>query len=219
MLESHWRRMAADIMKWIGCYGEAKRNIRSGMIEEDVIRNSHVIYRHQHGKIFSHEHAWKTLEVYPKWQIRVQRYLPGKGKKFNAPSESDSSGKRARVDDEEEITAPTDGGDGNSVSGGIPRLDGVKRAKAARREGKKKASSGSDEVGLSLAEKLQLSAECREKHISVQMEKLELEREKEKRKEREMKSNTLMALLNKTTPLTEREEKLKDRLMSEVYGD
>ncbi|KAK9669481.1 hypothetical protein RND81_13G133600 [Saponaria officinalis] len=36
MLGSRWRRIAAGVMKWVGCYEEAGRRKISGMSEEDV---------------------------------------------------------------------------------------------------------------------------------------------------------------------------------------
>lgn len=223
-MQLHWKRMCAAVMKWVGCYEEANRVKRSGELEKDVIEAAKTIYHHQEGKPFAFIHAWEKMKDNPKWITKVERFTNLKGISNDTTSvsakDSDSSGKRLRVDDDVEV--------GDVVSNKSIRPDGVKKAKAKavqQRKGKG-LSTTSEDSNMSLEKKLQLYADLKGTDMSLKREKLEFDKEKEKRRKEqielqkyEMKNNLLQTLLSKPTPLTTKEEMMKDKLMAQLYGD
>lgn len=219
MLKSRWRRLSADTMKWVGIYEEAKRMMGSGEQEQDVVARAKIIFTQAEGKNFLFLHAWNMLKLYNKWMEKVSRYLTTTKKKDDprttsepASGGSNSSGKRVRLDDDDE-------GVGTYMSGGTPRPDGVKKAKAKRFA---KGGSSTDEVAMSLGHSLEAHSQS----------KLEIERSKERRRLKQLEVEEkqvrveemkvkmqLLDRLEAKDSLTPQEEKARAKLLSELYGD
>ncbi|XP_021723124.1 glutathione S-transferase T3-like [Chenopodium quinoa] len=224
-LENRWRRMAADVLLWTTCYDEASPLTGSGFNEVDRIQKAsklfHISSKPPHNLVLPH--AWEMKKNDPKWRPKLRWALSLKERQdCQLRSEGDiedssGSGKRSRTDSEAEGDVPV----GGFSSGGIPRPDGVKKAKA-KRKGKTIAH---DSAILSIGELIQACTEVRSFEANLRQQRLDLEREKEKRKnkqvelqEKKMKFDMLQAIMSKTTPLTPAEEAWKEELIQEVYG-
>ncbi|XP_021750229.1 uncharacterized protein LOC110715918 [Chenopodium quinoa] len=149
-LETHWRRMAADLLQWTSCYEEAGKlpESGSGYNEADRIKNASKLFylssNPQHN--FAFLHGVDLVNEDLKWRIKLKWGLSKEERKgCGADDEEDSSGsgKRSR-----------DASDG-FMSGGLPRPDGVKKTKA-KRKGKAVAS---DSAILSISEQIKACTE------------------------------------------------------------
>ena len=221
-LETHWRRMAADLLQWTSCYEEAGKlpESGSGYNEADRIKNASKLFyistNPQHN--FAFPHAVEMVNQDPKWRTKL-RWGRSKEeiKACGADDEQNSigSGKRSMAEGESDVR--TDG----FSSGGLRRPDGVKKTKS-QRKGKAVAS---ESAFLSIGEQMRACTEVREREANLRQQRLELDREKEKRKqkqvelaEKKMNFDMLQLYLSKTTPLTAAEEAHKEELIELVYG-
>ncbi|XP_021727214.1 glutathione S-transferase T3-like [Chenopodium quinoa] len=146
-LTSHWRRLAADTLQWISCYDEAGRLPEggSGYNEADRIKSASKLFHLAQGRNFTYPHAAEMLNKDPKWRPKLRWSLLKKERKAACDVEeqgSAGSGKRSRDDVGDET--PTDG----FSSGGIQRLDGVKKAKANRKGKAIATESGSSDLSV-----------------------------------------------------------------------
>ncbi|XP_021766284.1 uncharacterized protein LOC110730769 [Chenopodium quinoa] len=127
-LETHWRRMAADLLQWTSCYEEAGKLPESGSGYNEVnrIKNASKLFyissNPQHNFAFSH--GVEMINKDPKWRTKLRWGLSKEERKgCGADDEEDSSGsgKRSRAESENEIC--TNG----FMSGGLPRPNGIKK--------------------------------------------------------------------------------------------
>lgn len=230
--------MAKDVLKWVGYLEEVARVKKSGQVDDDVRREAHIMWRRHENCNFIYEKAFESLFLYPKWKTRIRRYLPKslRDEETNITQESDpdssGSGKRVRLDEDDEVAVDDDSTGGRAfMSGGIVRPGGVKQAKAKKFKGKA-TSSCSEEVAMSLGENLKLHAEMRGVDINLQKEKLEFEKARERRRAEQLelekqhikaqnlkiKWDMLQTLLARSN-LSQQEEAFKNKLMQEIYGN
>ncbi|KAK9706350.1 hypothetical protein RND81_07G118200 [Saponaria officinalis] len=173
MLGSRWRRIAAGVMKWVGCYEEAARRKTSGMSEEDVIKEA----IKTHNGPFQFEHQWILLKKFRKWESCVGGYLSENCRSNynnvsenigNEPAtpisqtdpESQGSGKRSRNN----ITSDDEEG---SIS---KRPMGVKAAKMNKGKGKGNVVQ------------MEFLAETIKGYSEVQIQRMKMTKQKEARK-------------------------------------
>ncbi|KAK9669253.1 hypothetical protein RND81_13G119300 [Saponaria officinalis] len=227
MLGSRWRRIAAGVMKWVGCYEEAARRKTSGMSEEDVIKEA----IKTHNGPFQFEHQWILLKKFRKWESCVGGYLSENcrsnynnvseniGNKPVTPTsqtdpESQGSGKRSRNN----ITS--DDGEG-SIS---KRHMGVKAAKMNKGKGKgnvvqmeflAETIKGYSEVQIQRMEMTKQKEARKQKQIEIELRKLELDEKRQQDGERAMKWSVLQTLLQRSD-LNPQEEELKMTLLKDL---
>ncbi|XP_021736437.1 glutathione S-transferase T3-like [Chenopodium quinoa] len=226
-LESRWRRMATDLIQWSSCYDEAGRATRSGYNEADRINNASKLFYasskpRQHN--FNHHHGWEIVKNDPKWRTKLRWALSREDRLVVGDAvEDDSSGSDKRCRTEEEGAIPST----DLSSGGLPRLDGVKKAKAKCNKGKEVASDAS-----TLGEQMKQNNACRETEAQIRLKKLDFDMEMERRKqkqveiqqkqvdiqERRLNYEMLQDLISKGTDLTPDEEAYKDELRALLYG-
>ncbi|XP_021756647.1 glutathione S-transferase T3-like [Chenopodium quinoa] len=226
-LESRWRRMAADLIQWSSCYDEAGRVTGSGYNEEDRINNASKLFYAsskptQHN--FNCHHGWKMVKNDPKWRTKLRWALSREERLAVGDAvEDDSSGSDKRCRTVEEGDTPSTG----FCSGGLPRPDGVKKAKAKRNKGKEVASDSS-----TIGEQMKQNNACRETEAQIRLKKLDFDMERERRKqkqveiqqkqvdiqERRLNYEMLQDLLSKGTDLTPDEEAYKEELRAMLYG-
>ena len=226
-LESRWRRMAADLIQWSSCYDEAGRATGSGYNEADRITNASKLFYAsskptQHN--FNCHHGWEMVKNDPKWRTKL-RWALSREERLAAGDavKDDSSGSDKRCRTEEEGAMPSTG----FSSGGLPRPDGVKKAKSKRNKGKQVASEAS-----SIAEQMKLNNANRETEAQIVLKKLDFEMERERRKqkqveiqqkqveieERKLNYEMLRDLNSKGTNITPDEERYKEELRAMLYG-
>ncbi|XP_021771525.1 glutathione S-transferase T3-like [Chenopodium quinoa] len=135
-LESRWRRMATDLIQWSSCYDEAGRATGSGYNEADRINNASKLFYISSKPTphnFNCHHGWEMVKNDPKWRTKLRWALSREERLACGDAvEDDSSGseKRCRTEDEDDV--PVTG----FCFGGLPRPDGVKKAKSRRNKGK-----------------------------------------------------------------------------------
>ncbi|XP_057535337.1 uncharacterized protein LOC130813515 [Amaranthus tricolor] len=71
MLKCCWGRVAPACLKWSGSYDETLRRKKSGMREEDMLKEAHLIHQRKHGN-FNLIEQWKILKKYNKWKQVVK---------------------------------------------------------------------------------------------------------------------------------------------------
>ncbi|XP_056695635.1 glutathione S-transferase T3-like [Spinacia oleracea] len=211
-LESRWGRTSPDIMLWAASFEKAGRLFASGNNDADQVATADQLFRTENKKNFTLMHVWKMLtKENPKWRV-MMRWGMSKTERETydaslpiSTEESDGSGKRTGVDDD----------------------DGVKKAKA-RRKGKGAESS---EAVSSFGSRLQANTEVRNNEHELNLKRFEREAEKTIMRRRQldieeqriqldkqkMKHDFLQTLVSKAC-LTPDEEKVKARLMLEFYG-
>ncbi|XP_021719340.1 uncharacterized protein LOC110687013 [Chenopodium quinoa] len=176
-LETHCRRMAADLLHWTSCYEEVGKlpESGSGYNEADRIKNASKLFyissNPQHN--FAFPNGVEMVNKDPKCKTKLRWGLSKEEKKgCGADDEEDisGSGKRSRAESENEIC--TDG----FMSGGLPRPDGVKKTKA-KRKGKEVAS---ESAILNISEQIKACTKVREREANLRQQWLELDREKER---------------------------------------
>ncbi|XP_024009379.1 glutathione S-transferase T3-like [Eutrema salsugineum] len=199
--KQRWCRINDQVCKFVGCYEAATKEKTSGQNENDVMKGAHDIFFIDHGFKFVLEHAWRELRHDQKW--------------CRATALKDSaSSKRKKVDD-----IHGSGQSSNNVEAGVDvhdaaemRPPGVKASKA-----KAKKQNGCKEEGKALLDFQNL--------WSIRQRDLELKAEiaKTRQKDMEMKSKlakhkTLDNLLAKPEPLSDIENALKNKLISELLS-
>lgn len=203
MLGSRFRRIAAGVMKFVGCYEAASRDRTSGMNEKDVISKARSTHQASFGN-FKFEECWYLLNKYKKWESHVVEY----SNDVQVPNTSSGSGQRS-------FDNVTPSGEGASSK----RPMGCKAAK------KSKANAGKD-VDNSNAEYL---ADTLKEFNEVQKNKMELAKQKETRKQKQLeydfrkldldeknsKMTLLQALLSRSH-LSSQDEELKMKLLKDV---
>ncbi|XP_021771495.1 uncharacterized protein LOC110735615 [Chenopodium quinoa] len=127
-LESHWRRMAADILQWQSCYEEVAKLLESGSgyNEVDQIKNASKLFHISTGHNFTFPHEVEIVKDDPKWRTKLRWALSNEERKAcgaNDEEDNSGSGKRSRAEVGDE--APNDG----FSSGGLPRPNDVKKSK------------------------------------------------------------------------------------------
>ncbi|KAL2920399.1 Glutathione S-transferase T3 [Bienertia sinuspersici] len=140
MSESRWKRIVPDITLWASCYDEACKVTGSGYNDEDAITNATRIFRQSTNppRNFLLLHVWKMLCAYPKWRVKIRWGMSKKEREVvdlgGDEEEGGGSDKRNRVDDDGDTVI----GSSNYTSGGMQRLDGVKKSKSKQKgKGKK----------------------------------------------------------------------------------
>ncbi|XP_021753816.1 uncharacterized protein LOC110719222 [Chenopodium quinoa] len=181
MLETHWRRMAADPLIWASVMEEVGKIMGSGYNDSDVVKNAHELFLRScqnSPRNFKFQYAWGKVNEYPKWRKFMRWGLNKEERKkvdaeHNAEKEveeSSGSGKRTRDD-----------ATSCFVSGGISRSAGVKNAKA-RIKGKGVASEDLTVVG----EQMKVYNDKHDVEVTLKQKKLDFDMEKEMRKQRQL---------------------------------
>ncbi|XP_021854114.2 glutathione S-transferase T3-like [Spinacia oleracea] len=247
MLESHWRRIAADVQLWAASFEKDEDLFaKSGNSNGDVYSIAQKLFRDSvksGPKNFTCEHAWKMVCDQPKWRRRMRWGISKEERELRdnvegTPQDSEGSGKRTRLDDDGNNVL----GSGESfVSGGLNRPDGVKKTKA-RRKGKGASSSEAvssfgDSLQANTAMRLQENqtrqrrlefdmlrearmkqqVEIEARHVQVSETNVEIERKRLEMEPMKMKNEFLQILMSKGN-LTAFEEQTKERLITELYG-
>ncbi|XP_021775989.1 uncharacterized protein LOC110739814 [Chenopodium quinoa] len=160
------------------CYDEAGRATGSGYNEADRINNaSNLFYISskptQHN--FNCHHGWEMVKNDPKWRTKL-RWALSREERFACGDvvEDDNSGSEKRCRTEDEGVVPVIG----FSSGGLPRPDGVKKAKFRRNKGKGVAFEVSN-----ISEKMQQNNASREIEAQMRLKKLDFDMERERRKQ------------------------------------
>ncbi|KAK9749770.1 hypothetical protein RND81_02G148700 [Saponaria officinalis] len=218
MLGSRWRRIAAGVMKWVGCYEEAARRKTSGMSEEDVIKE--VIKTHNGP--FQFEHQWLLLKKFRKWESCVGGYLSENCRSnYNNVSENignDPGTPTSQTDPEDHITS--DDGEG-SIS---KRPMGIKAAKMNEGKGKgnvvqmgflAETIKSYSEFQMQRMEMTKQKEARKHKQIEIELRKLELVEKRQQDGERAMKWSVLQTLLQRSD-LNPQEEELKMTLLKDL---
>ncbi|XP_021734044.1 glutathione S-transferase T3-like [Chenopodium quinoa] len=192
-LESHWRRMATVLLQWSTCYDEDGRATGSGYNEVDPISNAsklfYILVNPPHN--FTCHHVWEMIKNDPKFRTKLRWGLSKEETQAcgdDVEDDSSDSGKRCRT----EVA-----GDGPSTglsSGGLPRPDGVKKAKAKRNKGKQVAS---ESAVLSIGEQMKASNENREREAILRQKKLDLDEKREMRKQKQVELQERILKLKK----------------------
>ncbi|XP_074289135.1 uncharacterized protein LOC141614275 [Silene latifolia] len=105
-IKRRWATINESVTLWVSQLGEVDRMRMSGMAIENVEDKAHDIYsQKKKGKSFTFYHCWVEMKHLPRW-------IPGK----DSTIVSQGSSKRS------------------SDEAGIPRPDGVKKAKAQRKQ-------------------------------------------------------------------------------------
>ncbi|KAF8046601.1 hypothetical protein N665_0501s0019 [Sinapis alba] len=125
--KQRWSRINDQVCKFVGCYGAALREQRSGQNDDDVMKAALDIFNNDYGIKFTLEHAWRELRHDNKWASTFVGKESVKDKRKQAPE---------NIDGEE--------GEGRPI--------GVKAAKAAT----KKKKSGKEEEMSQLKELLEM---------------------------------------------------------------
>ncbi|KAK9698759.1 hypothetical protein RND81_08G129100 [Saponaria officinalis] len=227
MLSSRWRRIAAGVMKWVGCYEQVARRKTSGMSEEDVIKEA----IKTHNGPFQFEHQWILLKKFRKWESCVGGYLSKNCRSNynnvsdnigNDPAtptsqtdpESQGSGKRSR----DHITSD----DGEGLISKRPM--GIKAAKMNKGKGKGNVVQmefladtikGYSEVQKQRMEMTKQKEARKQKQIEIELRKLELDEKRQQDGERAMKWSVLQTLLQRSD-LNPQEEELKMTLLKDL---
>ncbi|XP_021744210.1 glutathione S-transferase T3-like [Chenopodium quinoa] len=135
-LESRWRRMATDLIQWSSCYDEAGRATGSGYNEADRIHNASKLFYISSKPTphnFNCHHGWEMVKNDPKWRTKLRWALSREERLACGDAvEDDSSGSEKRCRTEDEDVVPVTG----FISGGLPRPEGVKKAKSGLNKGK-----------------------------------------------------------------------------------
>ncbi|XP_057248919.1 uncharacterized protein LOC104883580 [Beta vulgaris subsp. vulgaris] len=124
-IRSRWSRMAKDVLKWVGYLEEVARVKKSGQVDDDVRREAHIMWRRHENCNFIYEKAFESLFLYPKWKTRIRRYLPKslRDEETNITQESDpdssGSGKRVRLDEDDEVAVDDDSTGGRAFMSGV----------------------------------------------------------------------------------------------------
>ncbi|XP_021748291.1 uncharacterized protein LOC110714124 [Chenopodium quinoa] len=141
--------------------------------------------------------------------------------RINNANDSSGSEKRCRTEDEDVV--PVTG----FISGGLPRPDGVKKAKSRRNKGKGVAFEVSN-----ISEQMQQNNASREIEAQMRLKKLDFDMEKERRKQKQVEIHQkqveiqeirlnyemLQDLMAKGPDLTPDEEAYKEELRALLYG-
>ncbi|XP_021865133.1 uncharacterized protein [Spinacia oleracea] len=193
MLESRWRRIAADDP-----------------------RTSHV-----------NEHAWKMVCDQPKWRRRMRWMRWGISKEDRelrdnvegTPQDSEGSGKRTRLDDDDGVkkTKARRKGKGVSSSEAVSSFGDRLQAKTEMRLQENQTHQRRLEFDMSREAKMKQQMEIEARHVQVSEANAEIERTRLEMEPMKMKNEFLRILTSKGN-LTAFEEQTKERLIMELYG-
>ena len=240
-IRCRWNRITPKINKWVAKYREATRNRRSGESDFDINTNAHSLYKlDMKGNDFDLMHIWNIIRNYDKWSV-----LPGMNPHLQEPEvneeqhTSSQSSKRSRVNEDgaysipssaedqpHEEYAPPEDNEGTPTSEFVveetptrPRPQGVK---AAKRKGKRPASSSDSTVAAQLermriekAANNELLKHKLEVESSVEIKRIELEAQKEPRRKMQILQRLLTGLFQKGE-LSPAEEEFKIDLMNQL---
>ncbi|XP_013623653.1 glutathione S-transferase T3-like [Brassica napus] len=187
--KQRWQKMNDLMCKFCGAYAAATRQKTSGQNEADTVKMAHEIFYNDHKIKFNLHHAWEERRNDQKW-CEV------------ASSKLDGSGKKRKYDD----GAQSESSQATSNLGDQPtkRPPGVKAAKGA--SGKR---SIADHQAVA---QFQTMCSIKEKDLAVKEKDLVV-------KERVSKMFLLDSLISKKDSLSEAEEALKQKLLTEMLSN
>ena len=174
--------MATDMLQWSAAYDEAKKFDASGQNEVDRLHKASVLFSKSskpkpHN--FTFHHCWEMVKKDPKFREKLRWGLSKEERAACAAEDDGSSGSGKRSRTEGDVQGE-DAATGYS-SGGIPRPEGVKKAKAKRNKGK----ATIDEEGF-VGEQLKFNNEQRQNELSLKQKKYELQLQKEMRRQKQV---------------------------------
>ncbi|KAK9682592.1 hypothetical protein RND81_10G084100 [Saponaria officinalis] len=230
MLTNRWGRIAAGVSKWVGHYEEAKRRHTSGMNDHDIMVEACVL----HGSGTNFENQWHLLKKYPRWSEVLKKDENEHPPTPSTPS--DGSGKRGRVNEDENFT-PTDDG------GSTTRPMGVKVQK--RNKGKSKVDDTeisnlvskfdqNNEIMLKRYQQAEQTTLLKQQFLQQEAMELELDRaridlewqryaaeqmriDEEAANNKWMRKMKMYESLNQRSTLNPAEEEAKAKLFIELY--
>ncbi|XP_047942200.1 glutathione S-transferase T2-like [Salvia hispanica] len=198
-LRQHYKRINANVSKWIGAYKHAHDRATSGQSKEDIEKTAQQLYgknKFTHHKVFE-----EVMRYNPKWELKLNstgstRFQPDE----DSLEESRGSSKRSRTSEE---GGPQIDSTPESRSSTLQRPIGRDQAKAkAKRKGKEVATP-SYTIPNDFTAALREMRVTRERECDIQ--------------ERKIKAAILTPLMARRD-LTPEEEDLKRALIAELFG-
>ncbi|CAN7077509.1 unnamed protein product [Brassica oleracea var. botrytis] len=191
--KQRWQKVNDLVCKFCGAYAAATRQKTSGQSESDVVKLAHQIFYNDHKMKFNLHHAWEELKNDQKWCALASTKIDGP---------QSSGGKRRRCEDGAQSACSE--ATTNRADHPTARPPGVKASKGAC--GKRPMV---DQQGVT---QFQNMVSIKEKDMAIKEKDMAL-------KERLSKIGLLGNLISKTEPLSEYEEALKQKLITEMLGD
>ncbi|KAL1209357.1 Glutathione S-transferase T3 [Cardamine amara subsp. amara] len=187
--KQRWGRLNDQVCKFVGCYEAALKEQSSGQNENDVMKAANDIFFNDHKTRFSLEHAWRELRHDQKWcATSSAKDVAGKSKRR----------KLAEVSAQSSSSHPLSHGEDEAMG----RPPGVKAAKGKPKRNESKSTSAEEE-GKELAD-FQSIWEIKKQDLAM--------------RQTLSKHKLLDSLLAKSEPLSEMENALKNKLISDMLS-
>ncbi|KAG7568237.1 No apical meristem-associated C-terminal domain [Arabidopsis thaliana x Arabidopsis arenosa] len=195
-LKQRWAKINKMVCKFVGSYQAATNQMTSGQNDDDLMKLAHQIYETDYKKKFMLEHAWRELKHDQKW-CASQRM-----------KETGNTKKRMTEDGPEASQASQGNGESDSPQARPP---GVKAAKAAKAKGKNPANNlpTVEEEGEAALKRIHTIWDIKQQDFAMKQQEHAMKKELTNKR-------LLDSLLSKSTPLTEIEEDLKNKLIREI---
>ena len=190
--KQRFQKMNVLVCKFYGSYAAATRQKTSGQNEADTVKLAHEIFYHDHKIKFNLHHAWEELRYDQKWCEAATCKIDGSGKKRKCDNGPQSESSQAA-----------------SALGESPtkRPPGVKASKAA--SGKR--SIAYQEASKAASAEFLAMCSIKERDLAVKERDLAVQ-------ESVKKMDLLDRLIAKPEPLSESEEALKQKLITEMLS-
>ncbi|KAF8116402.1 hypothetical protein N665_0018s0012 [Sinapis alba] len=91
--KQRWSRINDQVCKFVGCYGAALREQRSGQNDDDVMKAALDFFNNDYGIKFTLEHAWRELRHDNKWASTFVGKESVKDKRKQAPENVEGEGR------------------------------------------------------------------------------------------------------------------------------
>ncbi|XP_057793717.1 glutathione S-transferase T3-like [Salvia miltiorrhiza] len=210
-LRNRYKRLNANVTKWVGAYVEAYARKSSGMSDADVEKEAQIFYGTT--KFTHHEIFEKVMRHHPNWELKLgsERTRARAIDDEDDVEEDRGSSKKSRTTEEDENPNNSTSETPVSETSTICRPAGRDKAKA-KRKGKAKMSQQSI-ISEDFTAELQALRIVREKETDA------INRMGEIRMQSTLmmsKWNVLNTLLGKSN-LSPQEESMKNRLMAELF--
>ncbi|XP_051149240.1 glutathione S-transferase T3-like [Andrographis paniculata] len=230
--KNRWSKICKSVQKFVGCYEEANRNMRSGQSSTDVLNAAKKIYSNDgESKDFVHKDAWRILRNEPKWKASYcesSHNSGGSSKRTKTSEDGGYSGSCPATPyfDVDDPTPPT-------------RPPGIKASKKREKQVQNEAFNSSPtenyekfyEKSSEFSSSMEHMAAVKEQRLKQQPEKIEallkakriektarkFDREAKQLELAKTKMEMLMMIMAKGDNLTEFEEQLKQRLARECF--
>ncbi|XP_042016167.1 glutathione S-transferase T3-like [Salvia splendens] len=209
-LKQRYKRLNANVSKWVGAYKKTHDRATSGQSKEDIEKAAQQLYgksKFSHHKVFE-----EVMRLNPKWELKLNstsstRFQPDE----DSLEESRGSSKRSRTSEE---GGPQIDSTPESRSSTLQRPIGRDQAKAkAKRKGKEVATP-SYTIPNDFTAALREMRVTRERECDIQERKLKAASDIQ---ERNIKATILTPLMARRD-LTPEEEDLKRNLIAELFG-